>query len=77
MTMSGLRQKSWSFGLIVAFFALWQLFNDTPLNLLAVEILAKWSHPDRFTTLHPDETLAEINRRFLAVPMTGTYWIER
>ena len=26
MTATGFRQKLWSFGLIVAFFALWQLF---------------------------------------------------
>ena len=57
-------------------FGLWQLFNDTPLNVLAVEVLAKWSHPDRFATMKPEDTLRELNKRFFAVPMVGTYWIE-
>lgn len=55
-------------------FGLWQLFNDTPLNILAVEALAKWSHPRLFEGLRPEQTLEEINRRFLAVPLNGTFW---
>ena len=55
-------------------FGLWQLFNDTPLNVLAVEVLAKWAHPGLFEKLRPEQTLEEINRRFLAVPFSGTYW---
>lgn len=45
-----------------------------PLNILAVENLAKWGHPKLFTDLDPAQTMAEINRRFLAVPMEGIYW---
>lgn len=53
---------------------MWQLFNDTPVHVVAVELLAKWLHPDLFADLDPAATLAEINRRFLAVPLDGTYW---
>lgn len=45
------------------------------LSVLTFECFAKWLHPDRFPDLDPDNTLAEINRRFLAVPLEGTFWI--
>ena len=51
-----------------------QLLNS-PLDILAVEVLAKWIHPDLFADLDPAATLAEINRRFLAVPLEGTHWV--
>jgi iron complex transport system substrate-binding protein len=37
--------------------------------------MARWIRPELFGDLDPAETLAEINRRFLAVPFTGTYWV--
>jgi iron complex transport system substrate-binding protein len=52
-----------------------QLLNS-PLDLLAVEALAKWIHPELFGSLDPAATMAEINRQFLAVPMEGTNWID-
>lgn len=46
----------------------------TPLHLLAVESIAKWAHPSLLGDLDPAQTMEEINRRFLAVPMEGVYW---
>ncbi len=51
-----------------------QLLNS-PLDILAVEALAKWIHPDLFQNIDPAKTMAEINERFLAVPIDGTNWI--
>ncbi len=48
----------------------------TPLNLLATEALARWLHPEAMKDVDPDATMAEINARFLAVPMQGIYWID-
>lgn len=48
---------------------------STPLNLLVTESLAKWINPELMKDIDPDATMTEINRRFLAVPMSGTYWI--
>lgn len=45
------------------------------LSVLLFECLARWIHPDLFADLEPAETLAEINRRFMAVPLDGTFWI--
>lgn len=49
---------------------------NLPVNVLVAEALAKWIHPERFADLDPAATLAEINARYLAVPFTGTYWID-
>jgi iron complex transport system substrate-binding protein len=51
-----------------------QLLNS-PLDILAVEALARWIHPDLFRDVDPDRTLAEMNRRFLVVPLDGVQWI--
>jgi iron complex transport system substrate-binding protein len=45
------------------------------LNVLVLECFAKWMHPDRFSDLDPADTLAEINRRFMALPLEGTFWV--
>ncbi len=51
-----------------------QMLNSA-LDLFAVEILAKWIHPERFRDLDVDATVAEVNQRFLAVPIEGPNWI--
>lgn len=49
---------------------------STPLNLLATEALARWLHPVAMRDIDPDATMADINARFLAVPMKGIYWTD-
>lgn len=51
------------------------LLLNSPLDIVAIEMLAKWIHPDLFAELDPQATLATIERRFLAVPYAGTHWI--
>ncbi|WP_245578868.1 ABC transporter substrate-binding protein [Inquilinus limosus] len=46
-----------------------------PLNLLFLEVAAKWLHPDRCGDIDPAVTLAEINTRFLATPIDGPLWV--
>lgn len=52
-----------------------QMLNS-PLDLFTVEILAKWIHPERFAALDAEKTVAEVNARFLAVPVEGPNWID-
>lgn len=52
-----------------------QLLNS-PLDIVVLELLARWIHPELFPDLDPSATLAQINERFLAVPMEGTYWVD-
>lgn len=55
---------------------LWHALAISGINIIAIEAMARWVHPERFADIDPAETLAEINRRFLAVPLTGTMWID-
>lgn len=57
-------------------FGMWHLFYDSPLNIAAVEALAKWIHPDLFGDLEPHGVLKEINERFLALPLKGVFFAE-
>lgn len=56
-------------------FALWHHFYNTPLNVVAVQALAKWLHPERLAHLDPRDTLATLYRRFQPVALEGTYWV--
>jgi len=52
-----------------------QLLNS-PLDILAVETLARWIRPELFGDINPAATLAEINKRFLSVPFDGVQWVD-
>lgn len=52
-----------------------QLINS-PLDIVAIEAFAKWTHPDLFADVDPAATLAEINKRFLTLPYDGVYWVD-
>ncbi|MFT4116280.1 ABC transporter substrate-binding protein [Bradyrhizobium sp.] len=49
---------------------------STPLNVVAAEALARWIDPAGGRDIDPDATIAELNARFLAVPLQGVYWID-
>lgn len=51
------------------------LLTVPPLNVLFVEVAAKWLHPDALRDANPADTLAELNRRFLATPLPGPCWV--
>ncbi|VVS97995.1 ABC transporter substrate-binding protein [Hoeflea sp. EC-HK425] len=55
---------------------LWHGLAISGINIVAIEAMARWVHPERFADLDPAATLAEIDRRFLAVPLTGTMWVD-
>ncbi|WP_372024942.1 ABC transporter substrate-binding protein [Tistrella mobilis] len=54
-------------------YALWHSFYNSPLNIVAVEAIAKWVRPDLFADLDPDAVLADINGTFLPVSLDGSY----
>lgn len=57
-------------------YGLWHLFYASPFNIIALETIAKWSHPDIFKDIDPQSSLDQLNRDFLSIPMRGTYWVE-
>jgi iron complex transport system substrate-binding protein len=52
-----------------------QLLNS-PLDILTVEVLARWIRPDLFADLDPEATRRTLNETYLAVPLTGINWID-
>jgi iron complex transport system substrate-binding protein len=55
--------------------AIWHHFYNTPLNVVAVQALAQWFHPNAFADLNPEATLMEFYQRFQPVELDGVYWI--
>lgn len=53
----------------------WLFFFDLPLFFVGIEEMAKMFHPEQLADVDADRTLAEINERFLAFPLQGTFWI--
>lgn len=54
--------------------ALWHGFYNSPLNVVAVQVVAKWLYPDHFNKLNPSETLQKFFDEYQAIPLTGVYW---
>ncbi len=57
-------------------YGIWHTFYDSPFNILAIEVMAKWFYPERFKGLDPEADRREIQSRFTALPVSGTYWIK-
>jgi iron complex transport system substrate-binding protein len=55
---------------------IWHGFNDSPLHVVFIEALARWIDPVTFKDVSPQQTLDEINAKFLAVPLRGTYMVD-
>ncbi|KWI28821.1 ABC transporter substrate-binding protein [Burkholderia stagnalis] len=57
-------------------YAIWHHFYNSPFNVVAVQALAKWLHPDLFADLDPRRTFDTMVRRFQPVALNGEYWIQ-
>lgn len=51
-----------------------QLFNS-PLDILVLQLVAKWSWPDLFADLDPEATRQDLNA-LMKVPLQGRYWTD-
>ncbi|MBN3857016.1 ABC transporter substrate-binding protein [Paraburkholderia sp. Ac-20340] len=51
-------------------------YYDSPYNIVAIEAFAKWFYPQQFKSLNVQATQDELDRRFLAVPDSGTEWVD-
>lgn len=56
-------------------YGLWHDFYASPYNIVAMEALATWLHPDLFADVDPSATMQEIRNRFLGFDNSGLYWI--
>ena len=55
-------------------YAIWHHFYNTPLNVVAVQVFAKWLYPEQFNSLVPRQTLETLFEQFQSVPLNGVYW---
>ncbi|SNR75776.1 iron complex transport system substrate-binding protein [Methylobacillus rhizosphaerae] len=56
-------------------YAIWHHFYSSPFNVVAVQVFAKWLHPELFQDMEPRQTLSMLYERFLPVPLDGEYWV--
>lgn len=54
---------------------LWHNFYNSPLNILAVEAMAKWFYPRQFADLDPQQSKAEL-QKLLPEDISGAYWAD-
>jgi iron complex transport system substrate-binding protein len=55
--------------------AIWHQFYDSPYQFVAIQVIAKWLHPELFADLDPDATFREFHERFLPLPYRPGYWV--
>ncbi|KOC88492.1 ABC transporter substrate-binding protein [Winslowiella iniecta] len=55
--------------------AIWHQFYDSPYQFVAIQVLAKWMHPELFEDIDPDVTFRTFHQRFLPVDYQPGYWV--
>lgn len=55
--------------------AIWHHFYTSPFNVVALQVFAKWLHPELFADLDPQATLRTMYQRFQPIPLDGQYWV--
>lgn len=56
-------------------YAIWHHFYNTPINVVAVQVFAKWLYPELFAELNPEKTMQELFDEFQAIELNGVYWL--
>ncbi len=56
-------------------YSVWHHIYNNPINVFALQAMAKWINPDLYADLDPDAALATFFERFQAVDLNGVYWI--
>ncbi len=49
-------------------------FYSSPYHFIAIQQIAKWLYPDKFTDLNPKETFKEFHDKFLPIDYSGMFW---
>lgn len=57
------------------FFAIWHQFYNSPYDVIAIQQLAKWIHPELFSDLDPQDTFRRLHRDFLPLPYKPGYMV--
>ncbi|UUX49023.1 ABC transporter substrate-binding protein [Nisaea acidiphila] len=54
-------------------YGIWHHFYNSPLNVYALQVFAKWLHPELFAELDPEATKAALLGRLKPADMDGVY----
>ncbi|MEM8813319.1 MAG: ABC transporter substrate-binding protein [Pseudomonadota bacterium] len=57
------------------FHSIYHQFYNSPYHFVAVQVLAKWLHPEDFEDLDPQATFNELHERFLPYGNSGQFWL--
>lgn len=57
------------------FHSVYHQFYNSPYHFIAIQVLAKWLHPEDFEDLDPEATFKELHDRFLPYDLSGQFWI--
>ncbi|WP_375083680.1 ABC transporter substrate-binding protein [Providencia sp. SKLX074055] len=55
--------------------AIYHNFYNNPMNIFAIEAMAKFMHPELFSTLNPEQNLIDFQQQFTEIRETGVFWI--
>jgi iron complex transport system substrate-binding protein len=55
--------------------AVYHQYYDSPLNIFAIEAIAKFLHPELFKDLDPQADLERVHKEFLHQPSKGLFWL--
>lgn len=56
------------------FHSVYHQFYNSPYHFVALQVFAKWFHPDEFEDLDPQATFDELHTRFLPFSSSGVFW---
>ncbi|EFO31882.1 periplasmic binding protein [Roseibium sp. TrichSKD4] len=57
------------------FHSIYHQFYNSPYHFVAVQVLAKWLHPEDFEDLDPEATFKQLHDRFLPYDVSGQFWV--
>lgn len=56
--------------------AIYHQFYDTPFNVIAVEAIAKFLHPELFSDLDPLADIKMLHQKYTALDYSGVFWVQ-
>lgn len=58
------------------FYSIYHQYYNSPYHFIAVQVFAKWIHPELFKDLDPVANYKEFYKKFLPIDYTGYFWTE-
>lgn len=58
------------------FYSIYHQFYNSPYHFIAVQVLAKWLHPDIFADVDVEKNYQEFYKEFLPINFSGMFWAQ-